>query len=333
MEKTVNSSKVSISVFFIVFLLAWATTAPADEAPSPSPTPTPPSPPTAAPTNPEPAASEHGSAADVGKKLSNPLSDVWALFTEFDFTQHKGKLEDGDSWGYSTVFQPILPIPLTKDIKLITRPTIPIVWSSPVPQLAHNPLPHIEFVNKTALGDTSLPLVVAPNKGLHFGPGELAYGLGPTFTIPTSTDDALGSQKWEVGVGNILVYKTPKLTVGAFPQYWWSVGNRKKDKERPSTSHGAFLYFVFYELGDAWQIGFNPTITYNHKALKDNRWNVPVGLTLAKTFMFGKQPIKFQLGGEYSPVHQELFGKRWMIKLNIIPVIPGLIQKPLFGGK
>jgi hypothetical protein len=31
-------------------------------------------------------APEHGDLAETDRKLSNPISDVWALFTEFDLT-------------------------------------------------------------------------------------------------------------------------------------------------------------------------------------------------------------------------------------------------------
>jgi len=41
-------------------------------------------------------------------------------------------------------------------------------------------------------------------------------------------------------------------------------------------------------------------------------------------------PVKFQLAAEYSVVSQNDFGKRFMIKLNIIPVIPDLIKNPIF---
>ena len=51
---------------------------------------------------------------------------------------------------------------------------------------------------------------------------------------------------------------------------------------------------------------------------------------MAKTTKIGKLPIKFQFGGQYSVVHEEDYGQRWQIKLNIIPVIPALIKKPLF---
>jgi len=42
------------------------------------------------------------------------------------------------------------------------------------------------------------------------------------------------------------------------------------------------------------------------------------------------KPVKFQFGVEYSVVSQDDFGKRALIKLNIIPVIPSLLKKPLF---
>jgi hypothetical protein len=92
------------------------------------------------------------------------------------------------------------------------------------------------------------------------------------------------------------------------------------------------LYTVFYNLPEAWQVGFNPTISYDNKALKNNKWNVPVGLVVAKTTKIGNRPVKFQFGMEYSVVSQDAFGQRFQIKLNIIPVIQSLITDSLFGG-
>ena len=55
-----------------------------------------------------------------------------------------------------------------------------------------------------------------------------------------------------------------------------------------------------------------------------------IGLMAAKTIKFGKLPIKFQFGAEKSIVRQENFGKDWIIRLNIIPVIPSLVKEPIF---
>ena len=94
----------------------------------------------------------------------------------------------------------------------------------------------------------------------------------------------------------------------------------------------ALLYFFFYNLPDAWQVGLNPAITYDNKAPSGNQWNVPVGLLVTKTTKVGKLHVKFQLGAEYSVVSQDTFGKRFLLKLAVIPVIPSLIKKPIFGG-
>jgi len=282
-------------------------------------------------TNPVPAqtsataAAQGGaSVAEIGKKLSDPLSDVWALFTEFDYTRSKGDLSGGNNQsGYSMLFQPIMPFKLTKDWKMITRPVVPISFSVPVPRA--DGLAGVEFKDRSGLGDISLPLIFTPvpKEGQH-----LTLGAGPTFVFPTATSDYLGTNTWELGPAGVVVYKTPKFTAGALAQYWWSYA--KTGNGTVDTSHGALLYFLWFNLPDAWQVGTGPTVTYNNKADSGNQWNLPVGLMAAKTVKFGKLPVKFQFGVEKSIVRQDDFGKDWTIKLNIIPVIPALVQNPLF---
>ena len=92
------------------------------------------------------------------------------------------------------------------------------------------------------------------------------------------------------------------------------------------------LYAFIYNLPEAWQVGFNPNITYNNKAPDGDHWNVPVGLLVAKTTKVWNRPVKFQFGIEYSVVSPDTFGQRLLIKLNIIPVIQSLIPEPLLGG-
>jgi hypothetical protein len=269
------------------------------------------------------AADEEGAdLAEMGKKLANPVADVWALFTEFDFTFSDGSASGGDDqFAFSTVFEPVMPIKITDSWKLITRPTIPVIWSAPVPS--------DNFDREIALGDMALPLVAAPNGGLHIGDGEIVGGVGPSFVFPTATSSNFGSRKYEVGVAGVAVYKTNQFTLGIFPQWWWSVGD-KSGHSKPDTSHGEMIYFFYYNLPDAWQIGFSPTITIDAEAPSGDKWNVPIGITVAKTTRMGKMPVKFQLGMEYSVVSEDDYGKRALIKFNVIPVIPDLIKKPLF---
>ena len=271
---------------------------------------------------------DHGSLAEVSHKLSDPTSNVWALFTEFDLSFSDGNVNNGDpKIGGDMNFQPVLPIPLYgegKDQwKIIARPSIPVIFSNPVPRKVFNSFNHIG-----GLGDSILPLPVVPPMGKNW-----MLGLGPTFLFPTATNDALGREQFGIGPSGILGYKTKQFTVGVFPQYFFKVGSIDNQAGKPDASFGNFLYFAYWNLPDAWQVGMNPVITYDDKATKGNKWNVPLGLMVTKTTAVGKRPVKFQLGFEYSVVSQDDFGKRFMIKLNIIPVIQALVKNPIFGGK
>jgi hypothetical protein len=273
---------------------------------------------------------EHDSLSELGEKLSDPTSDVWALFTEFDFQWSRGDLSDNDyKFGSDMIFQPILPFKFSENFKMLTRPVVPVIFSTPVPT-GRNPDGTVDFSNKGGLGDISLPLLLSPvpKPGAAF-----SFGIGPTFQFPTHTSSELGTNTWEAGPGAVVTYKTKKFVTGIFAQYWWSYaeyGSNSAGEDTPSTSHGEILPFFFYNLPDAWQIGFLPTIDYNHKATSGNRWNVPFGPVVTKMVKIGNLPVKLQLGVEYSLVRQDDFGPEWRIKLNIIPVIPSLQKKPFF---
>jgi hypothetical protein len=113
------------------------------------------------------ASAAEPSAAELGAKLSNPVADVWALFTEFDLYFSDGDVNLGDpKVGGRMIFQPVLPFPLygSKEERwnLITRPIIPILFSQPIPTGLD------DFDRKAGLGDTQLPMLVSPLRGTGF---------------------------------------------------------------------------------------------------------------------------------------------------------------------
>jgi hypothetical protein len=266
----------------------------------------------------------------IGSKLSDPTSDIWALFTEFDVSWSRGDLSDDDyKSGTDMIFQPIMPFHLTKDLKLLTRPTVPIIFSTPVPT-GIKADGTAKFDDKGGLGDISLPLLFSPEPK----PGQsFSVGFGPTLQFPTHSQKELGTKTWEAGPAAVVTHKTKKTTLGILGQYWWSYseyGHNSAGEDTQSTSHGSILPFFYYNLPDAWQIGFSPTITYNDKATSGNKWNVPFGPVVAKMTKIGKLPVKLQLGIEYAVEREDDFGPEWRIKLNIIPVIMSLQKNPFF---
>jgi hypothetical protein len=263
--------------------------------------------------------------AATGRKLSNPLGDVWALFTEFDVNTSNGNLTSGDQQvGSRVIFQPILPFPLSgsggKQWRFITRPTIPFLFSQPIP------FGRGLLDQKGGLGDIQVPMVISPSVNRWI------LGAGPTWLFPTATERAFGRQQWGVGPAVVVGHYSDKLILGVFPQYFFGIGSRPAGNTHDA-SYMNVLYFMYYNLPNAWQVGFSPTITYDRQASADNKWNMPIGVSVSKTTRVGHMITKFELGVEYSVVRQDAFGQRTTIKLSVIPVIPSLIRKPLFGAR
>jgi hypothetical protein len=77
------------------------------------------------------------SLTEVNKELSNPISSIWALqLQENTFFIHPG-IEDKSSRNSVNVqFQSVLPVALTDDWNLITRPVFQVVNSVPVIRFA-----------------------------------------------------------------------------------------------------------------------------------------------------------------------------------------------------
>ena len=70
---------------------------------------------------------------------------------------------------------------------LITRPTLPVLFSQPVPTGLNT------FDHFGGLGDFQLPTVIAPPTG------NWILGAGPAFLFPTATDDAFGRHQYGIG--------------------------------------------------------------------------------------------------------------------------------------
>jgi hypothetical protein len=271
---------------------------------------------------------EHGGLGEIGAKLANPLSDLWALNTSFNMPQfYDGDVNTGNPHlGAAVVFQPILPIPLygsgAGEWRMVTRPIIPLIFSEPIPKGFN------DFDHKSGIGDIQLPLLV--NLPEKYAP-HLLLGAGTAWLFPSATSDDLGENQWGLGPAVVLGYKTKRLTAGVFPNYFWKIGSSGQDDDQKDVSKGSLLYFFNYMLPNAWQVGFNPTITYNDQAAGPDQWSVPVGLYVGKTVKFGKLPVNIKAGVEYSVVSPDIYGQRAQFRFQITPVIPGLIKNPIFG--
>jgi hypothetical protein len=253
----------------------------------------------------------------LAKEISNPVTSIWQLQFQFNNV----KLESDDSnpvsreWVHNLYFQPVLPVSLTKDINLITRPVFTLYQSVPHPTAIGG------SERTTAFGDTILAQVLSPA-----GTEPWIFGAGPTWIFPTAGSDFTGQGKWQLGPAVGGGYITDKFMIAALAQQWWSFAG---EADRKNTSQINILPLIYRFFGEGWSVGYSGTILADWKAPSGEKWTVPLGLSIGKVVMFGQLPVQLQVGGQYF-VQRPEGGPEWNFQLQITPVIPRLIKKTLF---
>jgi hypothetical protein len=270
-----------------------------------------------------PKESEAGgkSLTELNKELTNPISTLWSIaFQQNNYMLDMGPGQD-DHWNSNLNFQPVLPVALTDEWNLMTRPVMTLFNSVPHPD-PHNPS---EIDRTRAFGDTVLMEMFFPSPKLV---GNWLLGLGPTFIFPTASSDYTGQGKWQVGPAALAGYLSKKWILGALLQNWQSFGG---SGNRQDTNQMNLQPFAAYFLPNGWSIGYSGNILANWEADGGNVWTVPLGLQVAKVVKFGPLPVRLQLGGQYMVHHPDVGGQEWNIQLMVVPVIPKLIKGNLFG--
>jgi hypothetical protein len=251
------------------------------------------------------------SASELNRQLTNPVSSIWSIANQFN----NFELNNGH-WNNNWNFQPVMPVSLTKDWNLITRPVMPFYNIVP-----HETVPG-QFERAAGLGDLALLELLSPAHS-----GNWVLGAGPTFIFPTATSDFTGQGKWQAGPSVVVGYLTKQFFLGVFPQQWWSIGG---EHGRPDTNQMNLQPIATIFFGEGWSIGYSGNILADWTAPSEDVWTVPVGLGLAKVVKLGRLPVKLQLAVQYMPVHPRISGQEWNVQISITPVIPKLIKGVLF---
>jgi hypothetical protein len=251
------------------------------------------------------------SASELNRQLTNPVSSIWSISNQFN----NFELNNGQ-WSNNWNFQPVMPVSLTKDLNLITRPVMPF----------YNIVPHEtspgEFARDAGLGDLALLELLSPAHS-----GNWVLGAGPTAIFPTATSGFTGQGKWQLGPSVVVGYLTKQFFIGVFPQQWWSIG---RENGRPDTNQKNLHPIATLFFGEGWSVGYSGNILADWTAPSPDVWTIPVGLGLGKVVKLGRLPVKIQLAVQYMPVHPRISGQEWNVQVQITPVIPKLIKGVLF---
>ena len=248
--------------------------------------------------------------AEIDRQLNNPLTSIWSLTVQENFSLNKGDRVDGTRVGNTLFFQPALPIPVGTDMMFIARPVFPLVTNTILDPTSEDPANG----EKTGFGDIQLMSLIGPDRK-----DGLVWGLGPTFKFPTATHDSLGQDKYQVGPAVMLLNIGKPWVLGLVSQHWWSFAG---DSDRPKVSRTDFQYIIRRQIPGAMSIGMGPTVVVDWEADSGNKLTFPIGLGLTKTVRWGKMPIKLRFEPQYSIIRPDDFGTAWNFRLQITPVIP-----------
>jgi hypothetical protein len=287
----------------------------------------------------------------MSKLMDNPIGNVAMWFNQVDIfgltNDEVSKSRDETQVNYMGIIQ--IPTSISENWSIIHRgvysvPSFPMSQSkinnasgfSPpsqppggggpgLPPSSGPELPIDRFSGRTTgFGDMYYVGLVSPKAAPQIGDGSFIWGLGIDQSFRTATEDVLGTGKWSTGPAALAGYLGPKVKVAALVQNYFShSGDSDRDKVRLMN----LQYFYYYSLSDVMSIGAGPNIIANWEASKGDKWTVPIGLGINRTFQFGKVPVRIGAEAFYNVVRPDSIGSNWGFRFMVIPAVPAALFK------
>jgi hypothetical protein len=234
-------------------------------------------------------AQEKPAESDVVAQANNPLARITALNLH---NYYIGELTDPDENANQFFMRFVKAFSIGKT-DWIMRASLPINTFPVEPSLD----------KQTGLGDlTAFAAYLFP-----LGNPKISFGVGPQLTVPTATDE-LGSDKWSLGLSNILFVATsPKFQYGYLLTWQASIAGAE---DRPDVNVGAFQYFLVYQLGGGRYLRSSPIMTYD---FENDAYSVPIGLGFGQVIPAKKVVYNFFVEPQYSIADEGAGWPKWQI--------------------
>jgi len=258
------------------------------------------------------AAQESSDAmAELTKKLQNPLANIKAIMTDNNIGFDTGT-DGGTSYGFQ--FQGVYAVDFPDHgFTMIPRAIIPLVGLQPgtdVPPIGQ-PVPSRENP-LWGLSDSMLQLFFAPHSK-----SDWKWGIGPQFSFATHTDRDLKGPDWGAGFSGVVTGGiTDNLAFSAIAGNHWSYTG----KFSTMTIQPVLIYNIPSLPGVS--ISYNAPISADWKVDKDNRWTVPLGMHVGKTFNMGGGNAFDVSAGPYYNVTRPDGAAKWQLRYGINWLFP-----------
>jgi hypothetical protein len=218
----------------------------------------------------------------------------------------------GENMG-SIVLQPIIPFKIG-DFNNIARITTSYVVRAPSfsGDIDQNPVPphFIPIDDANGLADTAVLDVVVFDAS--FG----RWGVGPVLSIPTATDEGLGTGKWSLGPALVGISKVGSLQFGVLGTWMGSIAG---DRDRDNVSVLSLQPFASYGLGDGWSVGLSELV-YSYDFEQDRWAAAPFGGRIEKLVHFGDRPVRPFVDAEYNLLDRDI-SPEWTFRFAFVPLL------------
>jgi len=224
---------------------------------------------------------------DLRAKAQNPVASMYSLPLKLtvDFGAPNGS-------AYIFNVNPVIPATVG-EWNLINRALIPALASVDGYIEGTPGIPQGKPSNdrKTGIGDINYSLFLSPTESKPI------WGIGPSISVPTASEDQLGSGKWSAGPTGVVLVQQKWGTFGALARQIWSFAG---DSDRADVNQFLIEPFAMYNLANGWYLVSDMIMTANWDAPSGKKWTVPVGGGFGKLFTLGKQPINANLQAYYN---------------------------------
>ena len=220
------------------------------------------------------SAAPEDDAAEMAKKLANPISDLVSMPFQLNWEQGVGP---NSQTRFVLNVQPVMPFSVNEEWNLIARVIMPFVSQPP---LVAGGTPAF------GVSDVLASAFVSPKNS------PFIWGVGPVVSLPSTTQPTLGTEKWSAGPTVVILKQAGQVTYGVlWNQIWSFAGNSARD----DVNQMYVQPFVSYNTKSLMTLALSSESSANWKA-DDHKWTVPIIASVSQLASFGVFPASYQIG-------------------------------------
>lgn len=247
------------------------------------------------------ASTDPDSAAELAKKLANPVANLISVPIQYTWTDGIGPAEASQN---KFIVQPVTPVSINKDWNMIIRTIMPLYIDQQSPTIGGQ--------DASGIGDILQSFFFSPKALTKNG---WVWAVGPVFNYATASNDALGSGKWSAGPTALALKQKHGSTVGILANQLWSFAG----SDNQADVNAMFLQpFFAHTTKKFTTYGINTQSTYNWET---SEWTVPIFLQVSQLVKIHKKPVSFQLA-YINYVEKPEYGPDWGIQFTVTLLYP-----------